>query len=62
MTEERQTVTIAEAAAIARVGRRTIHYWIKDNRVQYVRTPSGHARIYRDTLQKFGNVEPQQER
>lgn len=62
MTEERPTVTIREACVIAQVGRRTIYNWINANNIQYVRTPSGHIRIYRDTLQRFGNVEPQKER
>jgi excisionase family DNA binding protein len=59
---ERPTVTIQEACAIAGVTRRTIYNWIAQNNIQYVRTPSGHVRIFRDTLQKFGNHEPQTDR
>lgn len=55
---ERETVTIQEAMAIAHVSRRTLYNWLGKDRIEYVRNPSGHVRIFKDTLQKFGNVEP----
>ena len=58
---DRPTVTIKQAMVIAGVSRRTIDFWLKDNRVQYVRTAGVGIRIYRDTLQRFGNVAPTKE-
>lgn len=46
----RPLVNIAQACAIVGVCRRTITYWIRDNRVEYVRTPGGAPRIYLDSL------------
>ena len=47
---QRVRVNIAQACAIAGVCRRTMHYWIRANKVEYVVTPSGHKRIYVDSL------------
>lgn len=46
----RPRVNIAQACAIAGVSRRTIYYWITLDKLEIVRTPSGHVRIYTDTL------------
>ena len=49
---QRPRVNVAQAAAICAVSIRTIYYWVADNRVEYVRTPSGAIRIYSDSLLK----------
>ena len=46
----REVVSIRDAGKIADVSRRTIYNWIEKGLVQTVRNPSGHTRIYRDSL------------
>jgi DNA-binding transcriptional MerR regulator len=48
----RPRVNPAQAAAICDVSLRTIYYWVADNRVEYVRTPTGAIRIFTDSLLK----------
>lgn len=43
-------VNTAQACAITGVCRRTIYYWMALGLVKWVRLPSGHRRIYRDSL------------
>ncbi len=50
MTENRKLVAIRKACELADVSRRTIYNWIKEGKVQYVRTASGNIRIYEDSL------------
>lgn len=47
---ERPKVNTVQAAAIARVSRRTIYNWVQWGWVEYAHTPSGGVRIYVDTL------------
>ena len=47
---ERRRANIAQACAIAGVCRRTMYYWMRAGKVEYVRTPTGGVRIYVDTL------------
>lgn len=50
MPDARRRANIAQACVIAGVCRRTIYNWISAGKVEYVRTASGHVRIYVDTL------------
>lgn len=47
---DRPTVFIQDAAKIAQVSRRTIYYWLKAGKLDYIRTAGGSVRIYRDSL------------
>lgn len=47
---QRPRVNVAQASTIAGVHRNTIYNWVKENRVEYVRTPTGVLRIFADTL------------
>ena len=42
--------SINEAAAVACVSRRTIYNWLKERKLEILRTPSGAARIAADCL------------
>lgn len=50
MDVSRRTVNIMQAAALTGVSRRTIYYWLKGGKVEYVRTAGGCVRIFADTL------------
>lgn len=52
----RETVNIVQAADRCGVARRTVHAWVKTDKVQYVRTAGGHVRIFVDSLFVKGNV------
>ena len=43
-------VNTVKAAAICGVSRRTIYNWVRDNRVAWVRTPTGQLRIVATSL------------
>lgn len=47
---QRPRVNVVAAASICAVSRSTIYRWVSDNRVEYVRTPTGALRIFADTL------------
>jgi excisionase family DNA binding protein len=49
-------LTINQAMDLVGVSRRTIYYWLEQNRVRYVRTAGGAVRIYADSLLREGNV------
>ncbi len=51
----RPKVSIHEAEEICGVSRRTIYNWLHADKVEFVRTPSGSVRIYRDSLFCPGN-------
>lgn len=53
----RPRVNPVQAAAICDVSLRTIYYWVRDNRVEYVRTPTGAIRIFTDSLLKAPDTE-----
>ena len=40
-----QTVFVDHAAELLGVSRRTVYYWIRDGRLQTVRTPNGTQRV-----------------
>lgn len=48
--DDRKTVNTTQAAAIARVSRRTIYNWLKAGKLQWKRTAGGSVRIYEDSL------------
>jgi excisionase family DNA binding protein len=52
MIVTRKTVTIEEACKLVGVSRRTIHNWMDEGKVKFVRTAGGRARIFADTLWK----------
>lgn len=43
-------VNVVQAMTIACVCRRTIYNWVRENRVEWVRTAGGQLRIYADSL------------
>lgn len=50
VVNERELLNINDAAKFAKVSRRTIYHWIKNNKIEYERVASGRYRIYKDTL------------
>lgn len=48
----RTTVSIMKACELACVSRRTIYNWLRDDKVQFVRTAGGAVRIFSDTLHR----------
>lgn len=46
----RETITIQSAMTRAGVSRRTIYNWLRDGKVEYVRTAAGSVRIFADTI------------
>ncbi len=48
----RRTVNITTAAKLMGVSRRTVYNWISDNKIESCIGPSGHNRIYIDSLHK----------
>jgi excisionase family DNA binding protein len=47
---DRQTVSIMQACALVGVTRRSIYNWLRDGKLQYVRTAGGSVRIFADSL------------
>lgn len=45
-----QTVSIARAAEITQVSRRTIYSWLASGKLKFIRTAGGSIRIYTDSL------------
>lgn len=58
MSAERVTVSIMQACDVAGVSRRTIYNWIRDGKLEYMRTAGGSVRIFRDTLFRTPTMEP----
>lgn len=52
----KNTLCVDEAATVARVSRRTIYYWLKAGKLEYVRTAGGSLRILTSSVLKDGNV------
>lgn len=52
----RETINIMQACERCGVSRRTIYNWLRDHRIEYVRTAGGNVRIFTDTLFVRGNV------
>jgi hypothetical protein len=48
--KHRSLANTVTSADIAGVSLRTIYRWVRDNRVDWLRTPSGQIRIYVDSL------------
>jgi excisionase family DNA binding protein len=47
---EVRSVSIEKAGQILRVSRRTIYYWIRNGRLQTIRTQLGSQRVLTDSL------------
>lgn len=45
-----KTLTIHQVADLCGVTVRTVYEWVRLGKVAYVRIPSGHVRIYRDSV------------
>ena len=45
-----ELLNINEAAALARVSRRTVYNWLQADKLEYVRTAGGAVRIVRSSL------------
>lgn len=48
----RATVSIEQASELMNVSRRTIYYWIKQGKLEIMKTINGSSRIYVDSLKK----------
>ncbi|MBF0109066.1 MAG: response regulator [Magnetococcales bacterium] len=48
--EPEQVVTVGEASLLLGVSRRTIHNWLERNTLKFWRTPGGHVRIARASV------------
>lgn len=48
--ETRALLTINDAAALARVDRKTIYRWMKKGMLEYCVLPSGLVRVFKDSL------------
>ena len=46
----RARVNTLKAAEIAGVTERTIYNWMRTERIEFMRTPTGHVRIFVDSL------------
>lgn len=46
----RELLSINEVVRELDVSRRTVYNWIEQHRIDYIRTPSGFVRIFRDSL------------
>lgn len=46
----RVTVNILQAMAHCQVSRRTIYDWLREGKLQYLRTAGGSVRIFKDSL------------
>ena len=55
MVEEQELLKISEATKRAGVCRRTIYNWMKNKKVEYIRTAGGSVRIYASSLWKRGD-------
>ena len=51
-TAPRALKNVAQVMALCGVCRRTVYNWIRQNKVETVRTPTGRIRIYEDSLLK----------
>lgn len=49
-TSGRTLISVREAMKEAAVSKRTIWNWIATGKVEVLRTPTGHVRIFHDTL------------
>jgi excisionase family DNA binding protein len=47
---DRKTISIMKACELVGVSRRTIYNWLRDGKIEYVRTAGGSVRIFVDTL------------
>lgn len=43
VVNERELLNINDAAKFAKVSRRTIYHWIKNNKIEYERVASSHS-------------------
>lgn len=54
----RPTVSIQQACELVEVTRRTIYNWLRDGRIEYVRTAGGSVRIIRESLFRPADCKP----
>jgi excisionase family DNA binding protein len=52
----REVLTVDAACEAVGVSRRTMYYWMSNGKVEFIRTASGKARIFTDSLWRTGNV------
>ena len=57
-TPEGQTVSILKACEMVGVSRRTIYNWLRDGKLDYVRTAGGAVRILVESLWRDGKYKP----
>jgi excisionase family DNA binding protein len=55
---ERKIVTIMRAMSLTGVSRRTIYNWLRDGKVEYIRTAGGAIRIFEDSLWRDAQGRP----
>ena len=53
---ERRRVNTVKAAEIAGVSVRTIYNWMRNGKVEYLRTPTGGVRIFIDSLWRIDDL------
>lgn len=47
---DRQSMSIREVCALAKVSRRTVYNWMSLKKIEWVRTAGGSVRIFTDTV------------
>lgn len=55
--QDRRTVTVQVASELVGVSRRTIYNWMRDKKVDFIRTAGGSRRIVFSSLYRAGNVD-----
>ena len=45
-----RSVSMAQAASVLGISRRTLYYWIRDGRLSTIRTPMGSQRVLTDSI------------
>lgn len=55
--QDRELVTVAQAAKRIKVSKRTLWNWMHQGRIPFVLTPGGRRRLYMDTLIRQPNQE-----
>ena len=48
-----RSLSMAQASSILGISRRTIYYWIKEGRLQTVRTPMGSQRVLTHSMKSI---------
>lgn len=45
-----RSLSMAQAAQVLGISRRTLYYWIRDGRLQTIRTPMGSQRVLMESI------------